>query len=91
MSHERPASGCHDLGFADGYPIDELGEVALEDYARALTLAQEAQALRGEAAVRVSGVHLCALRTRPAPTVARDIEDFARDLALRRAGGLGWE
>lgn len=91
MSHEHPAPGCHEIGFANGYPIDELAEVALEDYARALTQAREAQAVRGEAPVRVRGVHVCALGTRPAPAVVKDIEDFARDLATRRGGGLGWE
>lgn len=91
MSHEHPEPGCYDLGFASGYRIDEPAQVALEDYARALTRAREAEAVRGNAPARVSGVHVCALGTKPAPGVVRDIEDFARDLAARRGGGLGWE
>ena len=91
MSHEHPAPGCHELAFANGYSIDGPAEVALEDYARALTEAQEAEAVRGEGPVWVSGVHVCALRTNPAPGVVKDIEDFARDLTTRRGGVLGWE
>jgi len=92
MSQRRPQPGCYDLPFRAGYPLDETGEVALEDYARALTLAAGAEALRADDdPARVSGVHVCRLGAAVTAAIASDLEDFARDLALRAGGsGLGW-
>jgi hypothetical protein len=69
--------------------VDDAGEVALEDYARVVLHAEAAEAVRaGEALV---GVHACGLEADPSPAAARDVEDFARDLAARAGGGgLGW-
>ena len=92
MTQRRPQPGCFDLPFRAGYPLDEAGEVALEYYARALTRAAEAEALRAEDdPVRVCGVHVCRLGAAVTPAIASDLEDFARDLAVRAGGsGLGW-
>ena len=87
-----PAADCYDLAFVASYPLAESAEVALEDYARELARARQAEALRGgDEPSRVRGVHVCG----PAATLDRrlmtDIEDFARGLALRGGGGgLGW-
>ena len=92
MSRLRPQPGCYDLPFRAGYPLDEPGEVALEDYARALTRAAEAEALRADDdPARVRGVHVCRLGAAITSAMASDLEDFARDLAVRAGGsGLGW-
>ena len=72
--------------------MDDAGEVALEDYAREVTRARAAEAVRAQGdPAPVTGVHLCGLDAPPAPALRKDIEDFARDLALRSGGGgLGW-
>ena len=92
MTRTRPEAGCHDLAFHAAYPVDEAGEVALEDYARALTRAGGAEAVRAaDDTGVVTGIHLCALGSSVIPAVLIDIEDFARDLAVRGGGGgLGW-
>jgi hypothetical protein len=92
VSSRRPGPGCAELAFGARYPLDEPAEVALEDYARALTRAAEAEALRAEDEPgRVRGVHVCAPGAGVTPEVRRDLEHFARDLALRAGGsGLGW-
>jgi len=89
VSGERHGTACADVLFERPWPAAG-GEVALEDYARALTRAGSAAALAGEEAGSVRGVHLCSL---PAPLEGRekeDIEAFARELAGRSGGGLGW-
>ena len=88
-SREEPAS---ELRFETGYPIDSPAEVALEDYARVLTRAEAACALRAEGAPeRVTGVRIAAAEAALTAAVRKDIEDFARDLARRGGGsGLGW-
>jgi hypothetical protein len=88
-SWEEPVS---DLRFEKGYPIDSPGEVALEDYARVLTRAEAAEALRAEGSPeRVTGVRIAAAEAALTAAVRKDIEDFARDLARRGGGsGLGW-
>lgn len=80
----------YDLAFQDAYALDDPAEAALEDYARVLSRAEGAEAVRG-ADMRVRGVRLLE-GARPLPSAAaRDIEDFARDLATRGGGsGLGW-
>ena len=81
-----------ELRFAAGYPIDEPGEVALEDYARVLTKAATAEGIRdGSDPRRVTGVRLDGLAATPAPALLGDLEDFARSLvADPSSGGLGW-
>ena len=94
MTLTQPAAGCRDLAFRHhaGYAVGEAGEVALEDYARTLTRAGAAEAVRaGGEAKAVTGLHLCGVADAWTAAVAADIEDFARDLA-ESAGtdGLGW-
>jgi hypothetical protein len=64
--------------------------VALEDYARTVTRAQAAEALRGLAEGPVAGVHLCGAAAPVSTALARDVEDFARSLVAGGGGGLGW-
>ena len=91
MSRAHPEAGCALLSFAEPHPMDEPSEVALEDYARVLTRARAAEAVRAEGAPdRVSGVHVCGPAQPPSPPIAADIEDFARSLTVGRQGGLGW-
>jgi hypothetical protein len=92
VTRARPSAGCRDLAFPAPYAVDEAGEVALEDYARALTRAGAAEAVRaGDNPSAVVGLHLCGLGAEPTAVVLHDIEDFARDLAAGTGtGGLGW-
>jgi hypothetical protein len=80
----------YDLAFQTAYALDDLAEIALEDYARVLARAEGAEAVRG-GDERVSGVRLRNTSEPPSAAARRDIEDFARDLAGRGGGsGLGW-
>jgi len=89
MSDGRHGPGCADVLFRQPCPAG--GEVALEDYARALTRAHGAQALLADGgAPTVRGVHLCGLAAPLEPASTEDIEAFARELAERSGGGLGW-
>jgi len=92
VSVGRAEPGCYDLGFRAAYPVDEAGEVALEDYARTLLRAAGAEGLRvAEDPAMLRGVHVCGLGASPTPALLTDIEDFARALAAKRnGGGLGW-
>ncbi len=92
MSIESPGPDCFDLPFQAGYPIDEAGEVALEDYARVLARGRAAFGLRlAEDPGRVRGVHVCGLKATPTASLITDLEDFARSLVPGAAGGgLGW-
>jgi hypothetical protein len=91
MPHAQPQSGCYEIGFETPQPLGEPAEVALEDYARALTRAQGAEALRAaDDPAMVRGVHLCGLGTAVTSTLLRDLEDFARSLVSGSGGGLGW-
>ena len=82
-------AGWYDLVFRTPYELDDAAEAALEDYARVVARVARAEALRTETA-QVSGVRLVGGATIPPPAL-RDIEDFARDLAVRSGGsGLGW-
>jgi hypothetical protein len=87
-----PALHDAEVRFAAPYAMDASAEVALEDYARVLARAAEAEALRPEEEPpRVAGVRLVAPRAELTAGIRRDIEAFARDLADRGGGnGLGW-
>jgi hypothetical protein len=91
MTVKDPQAGCYDLGFQDAYPIDEPGEVALEDYARALARSQGAEAVRAEAdPSMVKGVHVCGLGTALTQALLNDLEAFAHGLTPSGSSGLGW-
>jgi hypothetical protein len=91
MSLARPEAGCVLVSFQEAHPMDESGEVALEDYARVLTRAQAAEAVPtvGQPGM-VAGVHVCGARSPILPATIADIEGFAQSLLAGRAGGLGW-
>ena len=91
MPHARPQPGCYEIDFETAYPLDEGAEVALEDYARALTRAEATEAVRaGDDPATVRGVHLCRMGQALTPALLRDLEDFARSLLTGTGGGLGW-
>jgi hypothetical protein len=76
--------------FGAAYALEGAAEVALEDYARVLTRAESAEALRAEPD-GVGSVRVLAPQAELTPQVCADIEAFARDLAGREGkGGLGW-
>ncbi len=80
----------YDFAFQDAYALDDPAEAALEDYARVVSRAEGAEAVRG-GDMRVRGVRLLGAIGPLLPAAARDIEAFARDLATRGGGsGLGW-
>jgi hypothetical protein len=79
------------VSFQEAHPMDETGEVALEDYARVLTRSRAAEAVPAAGPPgMVGGVHLCGASQPLAPAAIGDIEGFARSLTAGRAGGLGW-
>ena len=91
MSRRAPAFDCYDLSFQGSYPVAEPGEVALEDYAREMSLARAAEAIRDSAdPSQVAGVHVCGLGAPLTKAMITDIEDFARGLVPPDRGGLGW-
>jgi hypothetical protein len=91
MSRKTPASDCYDLTFQGSYPITESGDVALEDYAREMSLARDAEAMRDPTDPwRVLGVHVCGLGAPLTKAMMTDVEDFARGLVPPDRGGLGW-
>lgn len=91
MTRTRPDASCRDLAFVEGYAVDEAGELALEDYARAVGGAGAAEVIRTAAErSNVTGVHLCAVSAPLSEAALADIEGFARALAAGGAGGLGW-
>lgn len=86
-----PGEACLELSFVGAYAVGAGGRVALEDYARALTQAEGAEAILAAGdPERVGGLHLCAPANPPAGAVLEDIEAFARELAHRGGDGLGW-
>ena len=90
MSLSRPEAGCVLVSFPQAHPMDEAGEVALEDYARVLTRSQAAEAVPTPGLPgMVDGVHLCGARPPLLPATIADIEGFAQSLQAGRAGGLG--
>jgi hypothetical protein len=91
MSRKAPASDCYDLTFQASYPISESGDVALEDYAREMSLARETEAIRDSTDPSyVVGVHVCGLGAPLTRAMMTDVEDFARGLVPPDRGGLGW-
>ena len=90
MSRAGPEAACVVVSFQHAHPMDEAGEVALEDYARVLTGSRAAEAVPGPGPGMVGGVHLCGASQPMAPAAIADIEGFARSLMAGRAGGLGW-
>jgi hypothetical protein len=90
MPPTRPEAGCFQIDFQAPFAITEAAEVALEDYARTVTRARTAEALRGDGPAGVRAVHLCGLAAPVPPALARDVEDFARSLLAGSGGGLGW-
>jgi hypothetical protein len=92
VSLRTPASDCYELTFKAGYPIAEPAEVALEDYARSVTRAREAEGVRSaDDPAMVTGIHVCGPRQAPTPVLVNDVEDFARSLTSGpQRGGLGW-
>jgi hypothetical protein len=89
MSHEQPAKDCAEVPLREPLALEPPAEVALEDYARALSGARSADAVHESD--RIVGVHLCGL---PAPLTGearKDLVDFASELRDKIAGGgLGW-
>jgi hypothetical protein len=91
MPQARSEPGCYEIGFETAYPLDEAAEVALEDYARALTRSRGAEAVRAsDDPATVRGVHVCGLGAAVTAPLLRDLEDFARSLIAGSGGGLGW-
>lgn len=91
MAELTRAEHC-DLTFGEGLTLSDAGEVALEDYARVLTAAVRAEAVRGNTTpARIIAVRLVGPPSPPSAAQHRDIEDFARGLAAEGGGlGLGW-
>jgi hypothetical protein len=91
VSHGHPESGCAHIELDHALRMDELAEVALEDYARALARAERAEAVRSESdASLVTAVHLCGITSPPTDAIRTDLRDFARGLGGEAGGGLGW-
>jgi hypothetical protein len=90
MTSTRPEAGCFQIDFETPLAVTDAAEVALEDYARTVTRARAAEALRSAAEGPVGGVHLCGLAGPVGAALARDVEDFARSLVAGGGGGLGW-
>lgn len=92
MTQKQPEGDCYDLAFHASYPLPEPADVALEDYARVVTRSRNAETVRAEDdPSMVTGVHVCGLQAPIRQAAMSDIEDFARDMAMRGAGGgLGW-
>ena len=91
MTRERPEGTCFGVSFGARYAVGAGGQVALEDYARALTGARGAEAVPApDDPARVEGLHLCAPAGPPRGDVLEDIEAFAREMAQHADDGLGW-
>jgi hypothetical protein len=86
----RPASNCAEVPFAVSRALEPPAQVALEDYARVLTNAAAAEARLTDTGA-VAGVHVCGAAGGVSAAMARDVEDFAAELAATSpGGGLGW-
>jgi hypothetical protein len=91
MSLSHPRTDCVELAFKRPVVLPETAEMALEDYARALTRSEQVEAV-GCGGSALNGVHLCRPKIPMNPDLLRDLEDFALDLERRSegGGGLGW-
>ena len=89
MTREHPGLACVEVALGRRYAVDPGGQVALEDYARALTRAEGAEAVPAPDG-RVGALHLCAPAEPPPAAVVEDIEAFAAELSERAGDGLGW-
>jgi hypothetical protein len=91
MSRSHPGADCVEVTFTRSLVLPEGAEVALEDYARALTRSEAVEVLPGNPGGQ-RGVHLCRPVLVPREEVLRDLEAFAQDLEARSegSGGLGW-
>jgi hypothetical protein len=79
------------VSFGATYAVGAGGQVALEDYARALTGAERAEAIPApDDPLHVGGLQLWAPAEPPRGDVLEDIEAFAREMARRAGEGLGW-
>ena len=91
VTRESPGADCVFLAFRERYALPPAGQVALEDYARALLRAQGAEAVpAAEDASLVAGLHLCGPAVPPRGGAAEDIEAFAREMTARGGERLGW-
>jgi hypothetical protein len=91
VTRERPGEGCVELRFARPLAVGAPGQVAVEDYARALARAEGAEAIPAPGDEgRLAGVHLCAPALGVPGAVHEDVEAFAREMARREGEGLGW-
>ena len=90
MTRLRPAPTCVDLAFREPHALGAGGQVALEDYARALTQAEAAEAITGPDDSTVAGVHLCAPQAPLEGAVAEDVEAFAGEMSEPAGERLGW-
>jgi hypothetical protein len=91
MSQSHPGTDCVELVFRHPLVLPETAEMALEDYARALTRSDRVEAVAGSGGA-LKGVHLCRPAILMSPELLSDLEDFALDLERRTegSGGLGW-
>jgi hypothetical protein len=89
VTRERPGPACVNLAFGGRYAVGAGGQVALEDYARALTRAEGVEVVPAPDG-GVGGLHLCAPAEPPGAAALEDIEAFAREMAARAGDGLGW-
>ena len=81
MPPTRPEPGCYEIDFATALPLDEAAEVALEDYARVLTRARSAEAVRAGNDPAEQASRVRPATTRPLPSSATS--------GLRALGQLG--
>lgn len=91
MSRASPRGTCVEVPFAEALAVGASGLVALEDYARAVARAADAEAIPdAHDPGSVVGVHLCEPAGAPTGPQREDVEAFARGLAERAGEGLGW-
>jgi hypothetical protein len=91
VSRAGPRRTCTEVLFGEALAVGASGLVALEDYARAVARALDAEAIPdGRDPGSVVGVHLCEPAGAPTGPQRADVEAFARGLAERAGEGLGW-
>ena len=91
MSRASPQRTCAEILFREAHAVGSPGLVALEDYARAVARAGEAEAIPdARDPGSVVGVHVCEPEGDPTGSQRADVEAFAHGLAERAGEGLGW-